>query len=123
MRRTPVWLTVALLAAAPAALAGQGAPVAQAAPGKPLYLKNCRSCHGRSGQPTKQALRETPKIPTMDAAFLAKRSTDSLLAVLQNGAGKDMKSFRSKLSRDEMQAIVAYLREAFGTAGEDKRSP
>lgn len=94
---------------------------AQAADGKALYLKQCRSCHGTTGKPTKQALRETPRIPTMDAEFLAKRSADSLVAVMQNGVGRDMKSFKSKLSQEEMKAIAAYLRETF--VGEVKRSP
>ncbi len=96
---------------------------AQGSEGKALYLKHCRSCHGSSGQPTKQALRETPRIPALDAPFLVKRSADSLLAVLRQGVGRDMKSFKSKLSPEEMQAVVTYLRETFAIAKEVPRSP
>lgn len=83
---------------------------AQTPDGKALYLKNCRSCHGNNGTPSKQALRETPKIATLDQTFLSKRSDDSLKAVLTNGAGKDMKSFKDKLSAAEMEAVIKHLR-------------
>ena len=83
---------------------------AQSADGKALYLKNCRSCHGNSGTPSKQALRETPKIAKLDQAFLSSRSDDSLTAVITHGAGKDMKPFKDKLSAAEIEAVVKYVR-------------
>lgn len=97
--------------------------LAQEVDGKALYLKHCRSCHGTTGQPTKQALRETPRIPVMDATFLGKRSSDSLLAVLRGGVGRDMKSFKSKMTREDMEAVVRYLREAFTSPKEVRPSP
>lgn len=83
---------------------------AQGIDGKALYLKNCRSCHGTTGTPSKQALRETPKIAKLDQAFLAARSDDSLRVVIANGAGKDMKPFKEKLTAQEIDAVVKYLR-------------
>ncbi len=83
---------------------------AQDADGKALYLKNCRSCHGDSGTPSKQALRETPKIAKLDQAFLSTRSDDSLTAAITRGVGKDMKPFKDKLSAPEIEAVVKYVR-------------
>ena len=86
----------------------------QASDGKALYLKNCRSCHGTSGSPTKQALRETPKIRALDPEFLGKIPEDSLIAVVTNGLGKDMKPFKAKLTQEEIQAIARYVKTVLG---------
>ena len=91
-----------------------GSARAQAAAGKPLYLKNCRSCHGTTGTPTKQARREYPKIATLDPEFLATRSQDSIVTVITNGAGKDMKPFKAKLTKEEIETIALYVKTVLG---------
>ncbi len=79
--------------------------------GKALYLKNCRQCHGATGVPSSQTVHKYPKIKTLsDAAFLAARSNDSIVAVLNKGVGRDMKSFKDKLTAEEMEAIAKYVR-------------
>lgn len=78
--------------------------------GRAIYLKQCRTCHGTTGKPTKQALRENPKMPTLDAALLSKLSDDSLVAVITNGKGEGMKPFKSKLKADEIAAVAKYVR-------------
>jgi mono/diheme cytochrome c family protein len=103
-------LTGAVLVAASTRGEAQGA-----ADGRALYLKHCRTCHGTSGTPSKQALRETPKIAKLDQAFLDARSDDSLRVVITRGAGKDMKPFKDKMTAQEIDAVVAYVR-AFATA-------
>ena len=75
-----------------------------------LYEKNCRKCHGPDGVPSKAMQKKFSKIEKFDAAFFAKRSDDSLVAVLTKGTTKDMKSFKSKLSADEMKAVAGYIR-------------
>lgn len=98
-------LVVVVLVLAPARMQAQSA-----ADGRALYLKHCRTCHGTSGIPSKQALRETPKIAKFDQAFFEARSDDSLRVVIAKGAGKDMKSFRDKMTAQEIDAVVAYMR-------------
>ncbi len=100
----------ALFACAAPALA------AQAPDGQTLYREHCKECHGAAGRPTKQALGKYKDIKTLDAALLGARSDDSLLAVLKHGAkdGKEMKSFKEKLSAEEMGAVVKYVRTRFG---------
>ncbi len=96
------------------------APVlaAQEADGAALYREHCKECHGAAGRPTKQAVGKYKDIKSIDATFLAARSDDSLLTVLQHGAkgGKEMKSFKEKLSPTEMAAVVKYVRTKFGGA-------
>ncbi len=101
-------------------LASAGRTLAAQAPdGAALYREHCKECHGAAGRPTKQARGKYKDIKAFDAAFLGARSDDSLVAVLKHGAkdGKEMKSFKEKLSADEMGAVVKYMRTKFGESG------
>lgn len=103
--------SIALLAAAAVAFT-PGHARAQKADGKALYLKNCRTCHGATGEPSKANLAKYPKIKTLaDPEFYKSRSDDSLLVVIKHGvgSGKDMKPFESKLTEAEMLAIIEYM--------------
>ena len=79
--------------------------------GKAPYEANCRKCHGVRGVPPKTMKAKYPKIATFDAEFFAKRSDDSVVTVLVKGKGDDMKSFKNKLTHDQMVAVAAYIRE------------
>jgi len=95
------------------AFAGARRVHAQAPDGKALYEENCRKCHGVRGTPPKTMKEKFPKIATFDAEFIAKRSDDSVVKVLMKGVGKaeDMKSFKDKLSPEDMTAVAKYVRE------------
>lgn len=92
------------------ALLGLRAARPQQPDGQALFNDNCRKCHGLTGTPTHMALSEYPRIPTMDSAFATARSVDSIVTILTNGKGKDMKSFKAKLSPAEMRAVAEYVR-------------
>ena len=82
----------------------------QQADGKAVYLASCKQCHGVLGEPTKASLRKYEKIATFrDPSFFTTRSDDSLRAVVRNGAGRDMKPFKDKLSAAEIDAVVKYI--------------
>ena len=101
----------AVAAVLAATLMGLGAArVPQQPDGQALFNDNCRKCHGLSGKPTHMALTEYPHIPTMDSAFALARSVDSIVTILTNGKGKDMKSFKGKLAPAEMRAVAEYVR-------------
>ena len=88
-----------------------GAARAQAPDGAALYRQHCRSCHGANGVPPERAREQYEHIATLsDSLFQARRSDDSLMAVLRRGVGRDMKSFSAKMTADEMHAVVAFLR-------------
>lgn len=79
--------------------------------GRPLYLKNCRQCHGATGEPSSETKHKYPKIKALnDSALMARIPDDSILAVMKNGAGKDMKSFSDRLNHEEMEAVLKYVR-------------
>jgi mono/diheme cytochrome c family protein len=51
-----------------------------------------------------------PGIPIFDSTFVASHSEDSVVKVLMRG-GKTMKSFKEKLSHEQMVAVAKYVRE------------
>ena len=95
-----------------------GTLAAQAPDGATLYRENCRVCHGPNGVSPSRAVQQYKNIKTLsDSSFLAARSDDSIVAVLTKGAGRDMKSFGDKLSKEQMLAIARYVR----LLGQNKR--
>jgi mono/diheme cytochrome c family protein len=84
---------------------------AQAADGKTVYEENCKKCHGVIGNPPKNMKAKYEKIATFDAKFLTEHSADSIKKVLIKGKGEDMKSFKDKLTGEEIEAVTKYVRE------------
>jgi mono/diheme cytochrome c family protein len=88
----------------------RGAIAVDDSTGKMLFTVNCQKCHGVRGIPVTVIKKMFPRIPTMDSAFFAARSDDSVVTILTNGKSEIMVSWKSKLSVDEMKAIAAYIR-------------
>lgn len=84
---------------------------AQVVDGKPIYEAHCRECHGVRGVPPQNMQVKYDRIATFNAAFIRKRSVDSVVKVLTRGKGLHMNSFKGKLTKDEMSAVAAYVRE------------
>ena len=101
------WIGVAIVGA----LLTSSRVSAQTVDGKAAYDANCRKCHGVRGIPPKAMKEQYPKIKAFDEAFLKAMSQDSLVKVLVKGKGEDMKSFKDKLSKDELEAVAKYTRE------------
>lgn len=83
---------------------------AQGVDGKTLYDENCKKCHGATGTPVAPMKKKYEKLAAFDAAFFAKRTDDSVVAILTQGKGDNMKSFKEKLKPDEMAAVAKYIR-------------
>jgi mono/diheme cytochrome c family protein len=101
---TTRWSLIGLVFAALTTAAAQGPD------GKTLYEANCKMCHGAEGIPSAVIHKAMPAIPTFDRAFLTSHSEDSVVKVLQRG-GKTMKSFKDKLSHEQMSAVAKYVRQ------------
>ena len=104
-------LAGACLAAAVTASAQAPTPESIAA-GQQLYLKNCASCHGRTGQggPGNDLI---PAAPSLQGDKWDHGSTDqAIFDNIKNGIAPDfnMVPFKDKLKDDEIRTIVAFVR-------------
>jgi mono/diheme cytochrome c family protein len=93
-----------------------GAAKPDAAAGKAVYDRECKSCHGATGKGDgEDAAYFTTKPPDFtDRAVLSKRSDDFLAAVISGGGpakglSKDMPA--TKLSAADVRSVVAYVRQ------------
>ncbi len=100
-----VALGLALAASTASAQASDSAP-----DGAALYRQHCKTCHGSTGTPPQRMLAKYKDLPTLDSAFIAARSNDSLVVVMRNGIGRDMKPFKEKLTAQEIAAVAEFLR-------------
>ncbi|MGH7520755.1 MAG: c-type cytochrome [Gemmatimonadales bacterium] len=113
---TSTWLAgvfgAALLLSSAAPVAAAQEPAAAPEPdGAALYRQQCRSCHGARGVPPARMVTLYPALKTLaDSSLQAHLTTDSIVAVLRHGKGKDMKSFTDKLSPAEMLAVARFVK-------------
>lgn len=108
-----VWTVAAVLLMGLPITAVAQAPAAGATEpdGAALYRQNCKSCHGAKGVPPARMVTLYPTLKTLaDSAEQAKMTEASIVAVLQHGKGKDMKSFTDKLSAAEMAAVAKFVK-------------
>ena len=81
--------------------------------GKAIYGSNCVACHGKSGDgkgPAAQAMRPAPTDFTA-ADWWKEKSDEQIAAMIKDGrAGTAMVAF-PKLSADELDDLVAYMRK------------
>lgn len=106
-------LVIGLLLATGGVVSRAAAQAAGQGEGQTLYLKNCRQCHGTKGTPPKTAKAKYEHIADLsDAAFMGKRSEDSIVVVIKKGVKeeKEMKGFADSLSPEEMHLIAKYVR-------------
>jgi mono/diheme cytochrome c family protein len=87
--------------------------------GKAIYGSNCVACHGRTGDgkgPAAQAMRPAPTDFTL-ADWWRGKSDDQIAAMIKRGtAGTPMVAF-PKLSDEELDDLVAYMRKLAKDAG------
>jgi mono/diheme cytochrome c family protein len=88
------------------------AATAQAPDGQAVFKENCKSCHGINGVPPERERAKYKKLRTLgDSGFVASLSQDSIVKIVTNGIDKNMKSFKDKLSADEIHAVAGYIKE------------
>jgi mono/diheme cytochrome c family protein len=86
----------------------------RAADAKANWDANCAQCHGKTGNAdTKMGKTLNAKDLTdakVQAAFTDAKATDSIKNGVKEGGKTTMKAFGSKLTDDEIKALVAYVR-------------
>ncbi len=93
-----------------------GAAPAWAEEGKDLYVKNCVTCHGAEGKGDGPAAKALKTKPQDFATGLKGKSDADLTKTLKEGvvAGKATHPKMSKLSDDDLQKVVQYIKHLGG---------
>lgn len=97
---------VSILIAAPASLHAQDVDA------KPLYAQQCAMCHGDAGGGDGVAAAALDPKPTAftDSTFQESRTDEQVLDAIANGKNT-MPGFSAQLTPEQMEALVAYIRE------------
>ncbi len=81
-------------------------PQPQEPDGEAIYQKQCRKCHGATGTPS---TRMTEMYPTLKPlSEMTGVSADSIITLLVNGGTEGMKTYKDKLTTEEMRAVAEY---------------
>ncbi len=90
-------------------------------PGQKIFLAKCAQCHGKDGK----GLPNMAKVLKVDPAMInltqnaAVTMTDDQIAATVTNGDKKMPKFKGKLTADQIQQTIKYLR-TFQSAGGDK---
>jgi cytochrome c len=98
------FLAIALtLSFAPAAFAEEAAEV---------WKAKCKSCHGEDGRAKTKVGAKEKMTDITTAEWHAKHSDEKIRKVIADGSENNnkMKAFKDKLSAQEIDALVAYIR-------------
>ena len=82
---------------------------AAAADAGTIYTRQCVTCHGRDGRGRTRKGRQTRARDMTDASWQDDVSDERLFNSISNGRGK-MPAFRKKISENDIDALVAYVR-------------
>lgn len=74
-----------------------------------LYAKNCASCHGRDGRAKTFKAKFNHARNLTDPEWQGRASDERIFNSIMNGKGK-MPVFAKKLSEQEIDSLVAYVR-------------
>ena len=92
------------------ALGSAGALRAQQPADTPsLFAKTCASCHGAKGSPS-PAMGRSMGIPDFAAGALASLPDSVLKNTIANGKGRMMPAYKSRLTAEQIAALVSYIR-------------
>jgi mono/diheme cytochrome c family protein len=75
---------------------------------KELYTTKCAMCHGPDGA-AKTMMGKKLKMEDI-RAVVGKHSAEEMIGIVQNGKGTSMKAYGKDFTKDQVKALVEYLR-------------
>jgi mono/diheme cytochrome c family protein len=103
----PMVITLAAVASFQGAMVVGGVSVG--ADGRKIYNARCSICHGVDGRGNTPQGRKV-KAKDLRTPDVQNQSNDLLMETVMDGVGK-MPGFEKKLSADQIQQVLAYIRE------------
>ncbi len=112
--KAPLLLAAIIVSSYAFATSGSTSPAAITivADGNAVYASKCGTCHGKDGRGIPN-WRSKGQPDFTDAKWQKSKSDAQISDATKNGKGKYMPAFKTKLSDDEITAVVARIR-AFG---------
>jgi cytochrome c551 len=78
-----------------------------------IYVKDCTVCHGEAGKGGSVTIENKKlKVPSFTEGHALKHVDEDFVDQINNG-GDGMPKFKDKLSPDEVNALVRYIRHEF----------
>ena len=78
---------------------------------KATFDAQCAKCHGKDGRAKSLHAKHVHARDMTDAAWQNEVSDERLFNSITKGKGKDMPAFGKKLSEDQIDALVRYVRQ------------
>ena len=75
-----------------------------------IFAKDCASCHGKDGRAKTLKAKFNHARNLTDAQWQDSVSDERLFNSINNGKGKNMPAFGKKLSEEEINSLVPYVR-------------
>ncbi|HEV2884541.1 MAG TPA: cytochrome c [Pyrinomonadaceae bacterium] len=75
-----------------------------------LYRKNCASCHGKDGRAKTFKAKFNKARDISDATWHESVSDERVFNSIMNGRGKKMPAYSKKLSVQEIESLVSFVR-------------
>jgi cbb3-type cytochrome c oxidase subunit III len=88
---------------------GDSVPASPVADGNAVFMAKCSLCHGKDGRGLPN-WRAKGQPDFTDAKWQKSRTDAQLIASTKDGKGKFMPAFKTKLSDEEITAVVARIR-------------
>jgi mono/diheme cytochrome c family protein len=118
--RQKFWSALALLAAVFAVLfilqatkteARMNVPTSMPGDAKTTFDAQCSKCHGKDGRAKSLHAKHVHARDMTDASWQNEVSDERLFNSITKGKGKNMPAFGKKLSEDQIDALVRYVRQ------------
>lgn len=86
------------------------APSTPARDARAVFDSKCATCHGKDGRAKTLKAKFNKARNLTDATWQAEVSDERIYNSIANGRGKKMPAFAKKLSREELEGLVVYVR-------------
>ena len=84
---------------------------------KAIYAKNCEGCHGPNAEGGLAKVdNKQIKVPSLKSDHAIKHTDEKLTKTITNGE-EEMPAFKDKLSQDEINQMVRYIRKVVQAKG------